>query len=159
MKSTEKLVRPENSLKLNVVNDKYTDQIVFQLEDIRKPGNIETKDAKVTDFLILSTKLKRRIGSEGKMSYQIIDEIKISGLQNRSLNEKLNSVKITIYDSGIQSKLSRYGNQRFKYRFIVNSFLIISSILQETNVISLISNGLNEALTSLINGKIYKRLV
>ena len=81
--------------------------IVLQLEDIRKPGKIETKDAKVKNFLILSKKPKRKIGSKGKMSYQIIDEIKIVGLQNRSLNEKLNPVEITIHDSETQSKLSR----------------------------------------------------
>ena len=31
------------------------DRIVLQLDDIRKPGKIETKDAKVTIFKILST--------------------------------------------------------------------------------------------------------
>ena len=30
--STAKLVRPENSLKFNVVNDKYMDQIALQLK-------------------------------------------------------------------------------------------------------------------------------
>ena len=158
IESTAKLVRPENSLKFNVVNDKYMGHIVLQLEDIRKPGKIETKDAKVTIFLILSKKPKRKIGSKGKMSYQIIDEIKIVGLQNRSLNEKLNPVEITIHDSEIQSKLSRHGNQRYEYRFIVNSLLISSSMAQETNVIFLILNGLNDARTSLINGKIYKSI-
>ena len=134
IESTTKLVRPENSLKFNVVNDKYMDHIVLQLENIRKPGKIETKDAKITNFSILSTKPKRRIGSKGKMSYQIIGEIKIVGLENRSLNEKLNPVEITIHNSEIQSKLFRYDNQRYKYRFIVNSRLISSSIVQETNV-------------------------
>ena len=134
IESTTKLVRPENSLKFNVVNDKYMDHIVLQLENIRKPGKIETKDAKITNFSILSTKPKRRIGSKGKMSYQIIGEIKIVGLENRSLNEKLNPIEITIHNSEIQSKLFRYDNQRYKYRFIVNSRLISSSIVQETNV-------------------------
>ena len=53
IESTIKLVRPENSLKFNVVNDKYMDHIVLQLEDIRKPGQTETKGAKVTNFSIL----------------------------------------------------------------------------------------------------------
>ena len=57
------------------------DHIVLQPEDITKPGKIETKDGKVTNFSILSTKPKRRIGSNGKMSYQIIGEINIVGLQ------------------------------------------------------------------------------
>ena len=107
IESTTKLVRLENSLKFKVVNHKYMEHIGLQLQDIRKPGKIETKDAKVTNFSILSTKLKRRIGSKGKMSYQIIDQIKIVGLQNCRFNEKLNPVKITIHNSEIQSKLSR----------------------------------------------------
>ena len=69
------------------------------------------------------------------MSYQIIHEIKIVGLQNRSLNEKSNPVEITIHDSEMQSKLSWHGNQRYKYCFIVNSLLISSSIVQETNAL------------------------
>ena len=40
IESTAKLVRPENSLKFNVVNNKYMGHIVLQLEDIRKPGKI-----------------------------------------------------------------------------------------------------------------------
>ena len=131
------------------------DHIVLQLKDIRKPGKIETKDANVTNFSILSIKPKRRIGSKGKMSYQIIDKIKIVGLQNRSLNEKLNLAEITTHDSEIQSELSKYSNQHYKCHFIVNSPLI-TSVIQETNVIFLISNGINDARTSLINGKIYK---
>ena len=74
------------------------------------------------------------------------------------MNEKLNPVEITIHNSQIQRKLSRYGNQRYKYRFIINSLWISSSIVQERNVIFLISNGLNDARTSLINGKIYKSI-
>ena len=74
------------------------------------------------------------------------------------MNEKLNPVEITIHNSQIQRKLSRYGNQRYKYRFIINSLWINSSIVQETNVIFLISNGLNDARTSVINGKIYKSI-
>ena len=106
--STTKLVRIKNSLKFNiVVNDNYMDHI-------RKAGKIETKDAKVTNFLILPRKPKRRISSKGNMFYQIIDEIKIVGLQNCGLNEELN-VEITIHDSEIQSKLSRYDNQCYIY--------------------------------------------
>ena len=58
------------------------DHVVLQLEDIRKPGKIETKDAEVTNFLILSAKPKRKVGSKGKISYQLVDEIRIVGLQN-----------------------------------------------------------------------------
>ena len=63
---TTNLIRPESSLKFRVVHNKYMDHIVLQLEDIRKPGKLETKDTKVTHFSILSTKPKRKVGSKEK---------------------------------------------------------------------------------------------
>ena len=89
---TTNLVRPESSLKFRVVHNKYMDDIVLQVEDIRKPGKTESKDAKIRNFLILSTKPNRKVGSKGKMSYQIVDEIKIVGLQNYDVYEKLNPI-------------------------------------------------------------------
>ena len=125
------------------------DHIVLQLEDIRKTGKIETKDAEVTNFSILSTKPKRRVGSKGKMSDHIVDEIRIVGLQNYNVCEKMNPTEINIGDSEIQGKLSRYGTQRYKYCFIIDSLLISLSVVQDTNVIFLICNGLNDARDSL----------
>ena len=66
------------------------DHIVLKLDDIKKPGKIETKDAKVT------TKPKRKTGSKGKMSYQIVNEIRIFDLQNYNVYEKLNPIEINI---------------------------------------------------------------
>ena len=125
------------------------DHIVLQLEDIRKTGKIETKDAEVTNFSILSTKPKRRVGSKGKMSYHIVNEIRIVGLQNYNIYEKMNPTEINIGDSEIQGKLSRYGTQRYKYCFIIDSLLISLSVVQDTNVIFLICNGLNDTRDSL----------
>ena len=119
---------------------------------------METKDAKVTNFSILSTKPKRKVGSQRKMSYQLVDEFRIIGLQNYNLDEKWNAIEINIRDSKIQGKISNYGTQRYKYCFIVDSLLISSSIVQDTNVIFLICNRLNNARYSLINGKLYKSL-
>ena len=134
------------------------DHIVLQLEDIRKPGKMERKDAKVSNFSILSTKPKRKVGSKRKVSYQLVDAFRIAGLQNCNLDEKLNLIEINIRDSKIQEKLSRYGTQRYKYRFIVDSLLISSSVAQDANVIFLICNGLNDARDLLINGKLYKSI-
>ena len=52
------------------------------------------------------------------MSYQIVDEIWIVGLQNYNVFEKNKPIEINIHDSEIQGKLSRYGTQRYKYQFI-----------------------------------------
>ena len=92
------------------------------------------------------------------MSYQIVDEVRTVGLQNYNLFEKLNPIDINIHDSEIQGKLSRYGTQRYKYCFIIDSLLICSLVVQDTNVIFLICNGLNDARDSLINRKLYKGL-
>ena len=140
------------------MHNKYLDHIVLQLEDIRKPGEVETKDAKVTNFSILSTKPKRKVGSKGKISYQIVDEIRIVGLQNYNIYEKLNPIEINVRNTEIQGKLSTYGNQRYKHRFTIDRLLISSSVVQDTNAIFLICNGLNDARDSLINGKLYKSL-
>ena len=152
------LINPENSLKFRVFYNKYMDYIVLQLKDIRKTGKTETKDAKVTNFSILSTKPKRKVGSKTKISYQLADKIRIVGLQYYDLDEKLNPIEIKIRDSKIQGKLSRYGTQLYKYLFILDSLLISSSVVQDTNVIFLICNGLNNARDSLINWKLYTSL-
>ena len=61
------------------------------------------------------------------MSDQIVDEIRIVGLQNYNVYEKLNPIEINIRDSDIQEQLSRYGTQQYKYCFIIDSLLISSS--------------------------------
>ena len=155
---TANLIRPECSLKFRVVHSKYMDHIILQLEDIRKPGEIETKEAKVANFPILPTKPKRKVGSIGKVSYQLVDEIRIAGLQNYNVYEISNPIEFNIRDSEIQEKLSRYGTQPYKYGFIIDSLLTGSSAIQDTNMIFLICNGINGARDSLINGKLYKSL-
>ena len=57
-----------------------------------------------------------------------------------------------------KGNLSRYGTQQCKHCFIIDSLLISSSVVQDTNVIFLICNGLNDARDSLINRKLYKSL-
>ena len=114
---TTNLTRPEKSLQFRVLCNKYMDHNALQLEDIRKPGKIETKDAKVTNFSILSTKPKRKVGFKRMMSYQLVDKFRTVGLQNFNFDEKLNLIEINIRDSKIQGKLARYGTQHYKYGF------------------------------------------
>ena len=109
-------------------------------------------------FQFYQQNLKEKLGPKEKMSYQLVDEFKIVGLQNYNLDEKLNPIEINIRDSEIQGKLLRYGTQHYKYHFIVDSSLISSSITQDTNVIFLICNRPNDARDSLINDKVYKSI-
>ena len=80
------------------------------------------------------------------MSYQLVDEFRIVGLQNYNLDEKLNPIEMNVRDSEIQGKLSRYGTQRYDDRFIVDSLLISLPVVQDTNMIFLICNGLTREI-------------
>ena len=49
--------------------------------------------------------------------------------------------------------------KKYKYRFIANGFLFTSSIKEDTKVIFIAINGLNDAKDILINGKIFQGIV
>ena len=157
IKATQ-LVRPSNSLKFQVMNNKILTQLILSLEGIKEPGKIKTKEAKVTSFSILSTKSKRITGLKRKMSYEIKDEFRIFEIQNFELFEKLIPINMQIRDNKIKSKLAKYSNKRYKYRFVIANLLLSSPTEQDTYVTFLMCNGLNDAKESLINGKLYKTL-
>ena len=101
------------------------------------------------------TEKKNLIGSKRKMQRRITDEFKIEGLQNFVNYSKIDPINIQINDSEIQNALAFYSS-RYKYRFIANNLLFRSSIQQDTNVIFLTTNGLNDTKDILINRKIVK---
>ena len=122
--------------------------ITLQLEDILTPKKIETEDSKITNISILSI-------AESKM--QIKDEFIIEALQKFDQYNKINPISVQIIDPDIQNKLLFY-SKKYKYRFIANSLLFSSSIKEDTKVIFITTNGLNDAKDILINGKIFQRI-
>ena len=86
---------------------------------------------------------------------KITDEIKIEGFQNFEQYMKINPIDIQIIDSEIQPKLF-YCSKNYKYRFIANSLLFSSSIKEDTKVIFITANYLNDAKDILIKGKIFQ---
>ena len=67
---------------------------------------------------------------------------------------KINRISVRIIDPDLQTKLSFY-SKKYKYRFIANSSLFSSSIKEDTKVIFIATNGLNDTKDILINGKIF----
>ena len=120
--------------------------ITLQLEDILTPKKNETEDSKITNISILSI-------AESKM--QIKEEFIIEALQNFDQYNKINPISVRIIDPDIQNKLLFY-SKKYKYRFIANSLLFSSSIKEDTKVIFITTNGLNDAKDILINGKIFQ---
>ena len=110
------------------------------------PKKIETTDSKIKNFSILVT-------SEKNM--KIIDEIKIEGFRNFEQYMKINPINIRIIDPEIQTKLMFY-SKKYKYRFIANSLLFSSSMKEDTKIIFITTNGLNDTKDILINRKIFQ---
>ena len=86
---------------------------------------------------------------------KIIDEIEIEGFQNFEQYMKINPVNIRIIDPEIQTKLMFY-SKKYKYRFIANSLLFSLSIKEDTKIIFITTNGLNNTKDVLINEKIFQ---
>ena len=86
---------------------------------------------------------------------QIKDEFITEGLQNFEQYSKINPISVRIIDPDLQTKLLFY-SKKYKYRFIANSLLFSSSIKEDTKVIFITKNGLNDAKDILINTKIFQ---
>ena len=138
------LVTPESSLKFNVLEKKYKEKLVLQLEDTRRYQKLDVKDKKIIKFSILLSSKKKK------------DELKIVGLQTFDRYEKLNPVEISIKDSEINTFLYRF--RRYKYCLRINNLLFSSSLAKETNVIFVSCNGLTDAKETIVNAKSIKVL-
>ena len=82
------------------------------------------------------------------MAGEIIDTVQILGIQNIDYNF-LNPVCISINSDVVIQKLTKYKN--YRYRFVLQSILFSSNIENKTNVILIVSNGLNNPKKALIN--------
>ena len=85
------------------------------------------------------------------MAGQIIDPILILGIQNTDYNF-LNPIYISINSDVVIQKLTKY--KKYRYRFVLESILFSSNIENETDVIFVVCNGLNNAKHALINKKL-----
>ena len=96
-------------------------------------------------------KKKRKIGDKRIMTSEIIDTITIIGIQKIEYSY-INPVHIHIKSESIIRRLLLKKNN--KYRFILKSLIFSSNITNDTDVIFLISNGLNDARNIFIKDKL-----
>ena len=104
-------------------------------------------DSKITHFSILSVERQKKM--------VIVNELIIEGFQNFQQYLNINAISNQFNGLEIQNRLLFYEN-KYKYRFIVNSVLFSSSVQKDTNAMFIITNGLNDAKEILINGKIFQ---
>ena len=82
------------------------------------------------------------------MVSEIIDSVTIIGIQNTEYSY-LNPVHIHVKSESVIRKLLT--NKNNKYRFILKSLIFSSNIKNDTDVIFILSNGLNNAKKVFIN--------
>ena len=90
------------------------------------------------------------------MSIEIIDSILMNGLQSYDKYETLNPVEISIKSNTTVADSNRYKN--CKYCFLMNSLLFTASVTNNTNVVFISCNDLNDEKELLVNGKLYKTI-
>ena len=145
------LINPKNKLKFEMIKDIYKNNMKFELSKVHSKKKFNVIGNHVLNFAILQTKKQKRIGEKRLMAGQIIDTIPILGIQNTDYNF-LNPIYISINSDVIIQKSTKYKN--YRYRFVLESILFSSNIENETDVIFVICNGLNNAKHALINKKL-----
>ena len=74
------------------------------------------------------------------MPQEIIETIRVLGLQNYVNYKRMNAIEITLDSNDIIEKLSNY--KKFKYRFLIENLLFSSNLENDTDVIFVTCNGL-----------------
>ena len=77
-------------------------------------------------------------------------------MQQFDTYDTLNPIQISVKSNAIIADLNRY--KHHKCQFWVDNLLFSSATTNNTNVILIMCNGLNEAKRALINGKLHKIL-
>ena len=141
-------------MKFNILVKIEKEYLTLHLDNILTPKKIETTDAKIKNLSILAiSKTNMKIIDSLKLNLQI----KIEGFQNFEQYMRISPINIQITDPEIQTKLMYY-SKKCKYRFISNSLLFSSLIIEDTKVILITTNGINDAKDILITTKYFKEL-
>ena len=143
------LVRPKNKLKFQFSRNTYKKEIKFELSKVHKKKTFNVVGDYILNFSMLRTE-KRGIGQKRKLDFELVDEIPILGIQNSEFNI-LNPIYVSISSDAIITRLQLYKN--YRYRFVLQSLLFSSNIENETDVILVTANGLNNAKKALIKKK------
>ena len=146
-----KIISPKNYLKFEIERDVYKNQLKIELNKVHNKKTFSITDNNVFNFGILRTDKRRKIGDKRIMTSEIIDTITIIGIHKIEYSY-INPIHIHIKSESIIRRLLLKKNN--KYRFILKSLIFSSNITNDTDVIFLISNGLNDAKNIFIKDKL-----
>ena len=142
------LIRPTERLNFQFIKDVYKNKLEFELSKVHTKKSFNVVSDKVFNFGMLRIKGKKTTGQKRPFNREIIEKIKIFGIQNSEYNF-LNPVYISITSDHIKQKLTNF--RKYRYRFVLESILFSSNIENETDVIFVTCDGLSNVNTALIN--------
>ena len=121
----------------------------FELGKVHNKKSFNVVSDKVFNFGILETKKNKK--KKRAMGLQVVDTIRILGIQNSNYNF-LNPINISISSDNVIQQLTKY--RKYRYRFILESLLFSSNIENDTDVIFVSCDGLINVKEALINSKL-----
>ena len=104
---------------------------------------------------LLSTKKQKTIGQKRPLTLEIIDTIRILGVQNQNVNF-INPITVSISSDTVIQQLTKY--KKHRYRFVLESLLFTSCFESDTEVIFVSSEGLSNVKEAHINSKLHNVL-
>ena len=140
------IITPENYLRFNVIDNILKNKLNFELTKVHTKKTFEIIDKAVYNFGILKTE-GRNIGRKRQPQVEIMDLVRIIGIQ-KTENLYLNPVDVNIKSESVIRKLMR---KKTKYKFVLRSMIFSSNIINETDTIFLLVEGLNDARKFFIN--------
>ena len=148
-KDEGRILTIKNSILFKTNRNVFKNELLFDLSYLEDEKIVKTIDDKIHNISILV------IEKEKEME-KIEKEIEIFGFQSFDKFKKLNPVDTKITDIEVRNKLIWKENRKIKYRFSPRSIFFSAQIINETEVIFLAVNGLNEARDVSLNGKFFK---
>ena len=145
------LIKPGDNLKFELIDDVCKNSLSFELGKVHSQKSFNVVSDKAFNFAILRTEKNKRTGEKRATVLQIIDTIRILGIQDNDVNF-LNPITILISSDTVIRKLTKYKN--YRYRFLIESLLFSSNIENDTDVILISRKGLSDAKQALINSKL-----
>ena len=140
------IITTENYLRFNVIDNIVKNKLNFELTKVHTKKTFEITDKAVYNLGILKTE-GRNIGRKRQARVEVMDVVRIIGLQ-KTENLYLNPVDVNIKSESVIRKLMR---KKTKYKFVLRSMIFSSNIINETDTIFLLVEGLNDARKIFIN--------
>ena len=145
------LIRPSDSLNFQLLWDAYKNSLTFELGKVHENKSYTVTGGKVFNFGILRSKKNKTLRRKRSMGAEIVDEIQILGVLDKNINF-LNPIVVSISSDDLIRELTKY--KKYRYRFVLESLVFSSNFENNTNVIFVSCEGLNDPKEALINPKL-----